>query len=193
MYEVEVKAKLQNRAEVIKKLEALGCKFSEELHQVDDIYTPDTEIFPPPKGTPVLRIRQQNGVSIFTLKVNQSSRQDCIEHELKIDNKEEMEKIIKILGFKDDVTVEKTRIKTKYRDMEIVLDTVAQLGEFVEAEKMTDEPDPEIRKSIQEELYAFLETLGISKEDRVIDGKYDIMLWEKLNGKPDFAKASTGK
>jgi len=37
MYEVEVKAHLVNRKEVIKKLESLGCKFSKELHQIDDI------------------------------------------------------------------------------------------------------------------------------------------------------------
>lgn len=183
MYEVEVKAKLRNREEVIKKLESLGCKFSEELHQIDDIFTPESDIFPPPIGGPVLRIRQQNGISIFTLKVNQSSRQDCIEHESKIDNKEEMEKIIKILGFKEDVTVEKTRIKTKYKDIVVEIDDVKHLGEFVEAEKMTNEPNPEVRKNIQEELYAFLETLGISKDDRVIDGKYDIMLFEKLKNK----------
>lgn len=183
MYEVEVKARLRNREEVIQKLSKLGCEFFPELHQIDNIYTPDEGIFPPPKGVPVLRIRQQNGIYILTLKVNQSSRQDCIEHELEIENKEEMEKIIKILGFRDDVTVDKVRIKTKYKDMEIVLDTVKDLGEFVEAEKITNESDPMLRNKIQEELYTFLETLGISKEDRVIDGKYDIMLFEKFGMK----------
>jgi predicted adenylyl cyclase CyaB len=183
MYEVEVKAKLKDRDAIFKKLTDLGCTFSEELHQIDDIFTPLATVFPPPKGEPVLRIRDENGKFILTLKINQSSRQDCIEHEVEVKDKVEMDKIIKLLGFRDDVTVDKKRIKTKYKDMEVVLDIVKDLGEFIEAEKMTDEADPEARKKIQEELYEFLETLGVGKEDRVIDGKYDIMLIEKLQGK----------
>ena len=134
-------------------------------------------------GFPVLRIRKQNGTCILTLKVDQSSRQDCLEHEVVFDNMQEMEEIIKILGFKKVVTVEKKRIKTKYQDMEIVLDVVEQLGEFIEAEKMVTEADPEKRKNIQTELMDFLFTLGVKKEDQVIDGKYDIMLEEKLKNK----------
>lgn len=183
MYEVEVKARLKDRTEVQKKLEALGCTFSEELYQIDDIYTPDSGIFPPPMGVGVLRIRNQNGKFIFTLKINQSGRQDCIEHELEISQKEEMEKIILLLGYKLDVTVDKTRIKTKYQGMEIVLDTVKDLGEYIEAEKITTEPDPEARKKIQDELLDFLYTIGVSKDDIVVDGKYDIMLFEKFKDK----------
>jgi adenylate cyclase class IV len=64
-----------------------------------------------------------------------------------------------------------------------VLDKVKYLGEFIEAEKIVKNKDHEDRKKVQEELFDFLETLGITKEDRVIDGKYDIMLWEKMNKK----------
>jgi len=183
MYEVEVKARLENREEVIKKLKDLGCKFGEELHQVDDIFTPKTNIFPPPKGTPVLRIRNQNGKYIFTLKINQSSRQDCIEYEVEIAEKDAMEKIIISLGFQKDVTVNKKRIKTNYKDIEVVLDSVQELGDFVEAEKVVMEIDPEARKKIQIELLDFLYTIGIAKEDIVVDGKYDIMLYEKISKK----------
>lgn len=181
MYEVEVKARLINRKEVFEKLQSIGCVWSTELHQIDDIFTPVTTVFPPPKGEPVLRIRNENGKYILTLKINQTSRQDCIEHEVEISDGEEMDKIIKLLGFRDDVTVDKKRIKTKFKDIEVVLDTVKDLGEFIEAEKVVTEPDPAARMKIQEELYDFLETLGVKKEDRVIDGKYDIMLLEKAN------------
>mgnify|MGYP001393609758 CR=1 FL=1 len=181
MYEVEVKSKLRNRKEVLEKLESMGCVWSEELHQIDDIFIPVVESFPPPIGRPVLRIRQQNDKCIFTLKVNQTSRQDCIEHELEISSREEMESIIKILGFGLSVTVDKIRIKTNYKDIEIVLDIVKELGEFIEAEKVVTESDPAVRIQIQKELLDFLETLGVTREDQIIDGKYDIMLVEKLN------------
>lgn len=180
MYEVEVKAHLRNREEVIEKLKSMGCVFSEELHQVDEIFTVDSTEFPPPMGSPVLRIRNQNGKYIFTLKVNQSSRQDCIEHELEIDNADQMRSIVKLLGYKEDVIVDKKRIKTKYKDMEIVLDTVERLGEFVEAEKVVNEADPNVRIKIQDELMDFLGEIGVTRADQVIDGKYDIMLFEKI-------------
>lgn len=180
MYEVEVKARLQNREEVYKKLIDLGCKFSEELHQVDHIFTPKGIDFPPPLSTPVLRVREQNGKSIFTLKISQSSRQDCIERETEISDGGIMVDIMKHLNYVEVSVVDKKRIKTNYKDMEIVLDTVKDLGEFIEVEKVVTEENSEARQRIQQELYDFLETIGISKQDHVIGGKYDIMLYEKL-------------
>jgi predicted adenylyl cyclase CyaB len=185
MYEVEVKAKLRNRQTVIKKLKSFGCRFSEELHQVDHVFIPEGIIFPPKAGSGVgvLRVRKQNQKYFFTLKISQSSRQDSIEREMEIKDGEMMVEIIKLMKYYEAPTVDKKRIKTKYKGMEIVLDKVKHLGEFIEAEKIVKHKDHEARKKVQEELFDFLETLGITKEDRVIDGKYDIMLWEKMNKK----------
>lgn len=94
-----------------------------------------------------------------------------------------MIEIFELLKWKKVPVVDKKRIKTNLNDIEIVLDDVKDLGEFIEAEKIVKNEDHEDRKKIQGELFTFLETLGISKEDRVIDGKYDIMLYEKLNKK----------
>jgi adenylate cyclase class 2 len=180
MYEVEVKARLRNREQVIKKLNDLGCTFSEELHQIDSIFIPEGVVFPPPLGVPVLRVRQQNNKSIFTLKIPQSSKQDCIERELEISDGEKMLEVIRLLKYQQVPTVEKKRIKTNYKDMEIVLDIVERLGEFIEVEKIVTDTDPNARMKIQEELFAFLAEIGVTKEDNVIDGKYDIMLYEKF-------------
>ncbi len=179
MYEVEVKAKLRNRNEVFEKLKSFGCTFSEELHQIDYIFIPHDSGFPPILGVPVLRVRKQNDEYFFTLKVPQSSRQDCIERELKIEDGEKMLEILRLLGWKPVPTVNKKRIKTLYRDMEIVLDDVEGLGDFIEAEKIVENADPESRKQTQAELFTFLETLGVQKDEQIMDGKYDIMLYEK--------------
>ncbi len=183
MYEVEVKARLNNREEVIKKLESLGCKFSEELHQIDRVFIPKDVAFPPAidSGVGVLRVRKSNDKYIFTLKVQQGSRQDSIEKELEISDGDMMVEILKLLNYQEVPTVDKKRIKTNFNDIEIVLDTVKELGEFVEAEKIVTHVDKEDRKKIQDELMNFLVGLGVKKEDQVIDGKYDIMLYEKLN------------
>lgn len=179
MYEVEVKSKLNNREAVKKKLKDFGCIFSEELHQVDHIFIPEDQPFPPPFEVPVLRIRKQNDKYIFTLKISQSSRQDCIERELEIQDDEKMIEIMYLMKYKQAPVVDKKRIKTVYKDMEIVLDAVEGLGEFIEVEKIVQEENPEARIKIQNELLNFLEELGIPKEDHVIGGKYDIMLEEK--------------
>jgi|SRR3989338_1955452 len=181
MYEVEVKAHLRDREPVIKKLKDFGCKFSEELHEVDRIFTPKGTPYPLlSMGTPVLRVRKQNDKYFFTLKIPQSSHQDCIEREMEIKDGEMMIDILELMKWDHLPTVDKKRVKTNLNDVEIVLDHVKDLGDFIEAEKIVKDENHEDRKKTQEELFAFLETLGISKADRVIDGKYDIMLYEKF-------------
>lgn len=179
MYEVEVKARLENREALIKKLKDFGCAFSSELHQIDHVFFPKGFSFPPPIGTHILRVRKSNNKYFFTLKISQSNRQDSIEREMEINNGEMMIEILKLLEWQSAPTVDKQRIKTSLQGIEIVLDSVKDLGEFIEAEKIVTHADHEVRKKVQEELFDFLETLGVRKEDRVIDGKYNIMLFEK--------------
>jgi len=179
MYEVEVKAKLKDRQAVMKKLEDFGCKFSEELHQIDHVYFPEGFVFPPPIGTGILRVRKQNDKYFFTLKISQSGRQDSIEREMEINDGEMMIEIIKLLKYQEAPTVDKKRTKTKYKDMVIELDEVKELGEFIEVEKIVTHTDPEVRKNIQKKLCEFLETIGVAKEDLLVNAKYDIMLFEK--------------
>ena len=139
--------------------------------------------FPLPFEIPILRVRKSNDQYFFTLKISQSSRQDCIEKEMKIVEGEKMMEILKLIKYKEFALVDKKRIKTKYKGIEIVLDKVKNLGEFIEAEKIVIHENREDRKKVQSELLDFLETIGVSKKDQVIDGKYDIMLYEKLNKK----------
>lgn len=179
MYEVEVKARLRDREAVIKKLNDLGCKFSKELHQIDHIFTPKGTPFPVPLSVPVLRVREQNDKYLFTLKLAQSGRQDCIERELEILDGEKMIQIMKLLNYKEVATVNKKRIKTKLKNTEIVLDKVKGLGEFMEVEKIVKNKNHEDRKDIQKDLRVFLETLGIPRGDHLVNAKYDIMIFKK--------------
>jgi|SRR3989338_4851199 len=176
MYEVEVKAHLKNRQAVIKKLESLGCKFSKELHQIDRIFIPEGVSFPPPLNVPVLRVRNQNGLYLLTLKISQSNRTDSIEKEIEIMDGEKMIEILQLLKWQEVVKVDKKRVKTNLNDMEIVLDDVKDLGEFIEAEQIVTNDNPNERKKMQGELFAVLATLGVPEEDNIIDGKYDLML-----------------
>ena len=154
------------------------------LHQIDYVFIPKDAPYPLfPLGTPALRLRKQNETYLLTLKIPQSSYQDCIEREVEIQDGEKMLEILKLMGWVPIPTVEKKRIKASLNDMEIVLDVVEHLGEFIEVEKIVKHENHEDRKNVQKELFDFLKTLGVGEGDWVIDGKYDIMLWEKLNSK----------
>lgn len=178
MKEVEVKARVLNFQELKSKLTDLGCVFSEPLIQKDKIYLHNSINFPDiKKGTVILRIRNSNGKYILTLKKQLENELDSIERETVIESPQETEDILKYMDFHEVVNVNKKRVKCKYNNLEICLDEVAGLGSFVEVEKLTLEEDS---LKIQEELFIFLESLGINREARVFKG-YDTLTYELNN------------
>lgn len=174
MNEIEVKAKVKDFDLLIDNLKKLGCVLSEPIIQDDYIY--QKKDGGKEKGFPVLRIRKQNNKILFTLKKNRSNELDCIEKEIEVNNDIILSEIIELLDYIKTVEVHKKRIKTNHEDYEICLDSVNNLGYFIEVEKMSDEDG----QKIQNELFDFLETIGIKKEDRVLKG-YDTLLLEKNN------------
>ncbi len=155
----------------------MGCVFSKRLEQRDRTFL-EKGITPSQiaSGINVLRIRRQGEKSFFTLKRHDTNELDCIEKETEISDPEELEDVLKFLGCHLDVVINKKRRKTKFKGMEICLDEVEGLGFFIEVEKLTQENSDSLK--IQEELFQFLESLGISREDRVING-YDTLIRNK--------------
>lgn len=177
--EIEVKAKVRDFELIKNKLVNIGCKLSEPIIQNDYIYTiKGLDINKGYNNSPVLRIREQNGKYIFTLKKNRNNELDCIEKELEISNKEIMQEIFELMGYESNVSVHKSRIKCNYNEYEICLDEVEDLGSYIEVEKISDDDG----EKVQNELFDFLQTLGVLKEDRVFNG-YDTLIWLKNNEK----------
>ena len=173
--EIEVKAYLKNFEEIRKKLELLGCSLSEPVKQEDIIYLPNgVDIDDVKKGTNSLRIRKEKGKYIFNLKQRMDVSLDCIERETVIADPQAMNEIIKLLGFYEFQKLTKTRRKCKYNEYEICLDEVEGLGAFVEVEKISSEDG----EKVQQELFQFLESLGVKCEERATRG-YDILLHQK--------------
>jgi adenylate cyclase class 2 len=159
-------------------LEEIGCELSEPIIQDDYIFNQKgIHLKDHSHNTPVLRIREQGGKILFTLKKNRSGELDCIEKEIEVSDRNTLKDIIELLGFEQTVEVHKKRRKGNYHDYEICLDEVRGLGTFIEVEKMSDEDG----EKVQNELFEFLKKLGVSKEDRVFIG-YDSQLWLKYNG-----------
>jgi adenylate cyclase, class 2 len=175
MKEIEIKAKLRDRAAVMKKLESLGCVFEKIMTQNDVVYAKNVgslEAFR--TNDAFLRIRVKTGPKIlFTVKKPMANDLDALEHEVEVSSAEEMEQAIFLMGYKEAVRINKTRVVTNYNGCEICIDEVENLGSFIEMEKLTQEGDSE---KIQEELFEFFKSLGISTEDRVLSGYDTLML-----------------
>lgn len=173
--EIEVKVSIENTDEVINKLEELGCVFSEPVVQEDTIFInydrPFIEFTPEDH---FLRIRKTKGKAIFTYK--QGEEMNSIERETEIEDADQLEDILKFLGFRPEVRVKKVRRKANFKDYEICLDEVEGLGGFIELEKITDED----AGMVQSEMMEFLKEIGVNETERVMNG-YDTLVWLKDN------------
>lgn len=177
MREIELKAVLCDRVEVVRKLEAMGCVWSEPVRQEDAIFFPPGLHPPTPIGTNVLRLRKQDGKTLFTFKRSVGEHSDKLEAETEVGDYAAMERIIAYLGYDTVIRVNKVRTKTRLDQTEVCLDEVEGLGTFIEVERMiADDGDGEV---VSTELEALLVALGIAKEDHVFTRGYDVLLYER--------------
>jgi adenylate cyclase, class 2 len=176
MKEIEVKARLKNKEEVLLKLKTMGCVFSESIRQVDTVYVKiigNVEQYL--QNDHFVRIREKSdGRFIFTVKKPLSKVVlTKAEHETEIKDAKELEQALFLMGYQISNRVIKIRQTAKCGEFEICLDEVEKLGSFIEVEKMSDGDADAVRN----ELNQFLASLNIPMEDEVHKG-YDIMAIE---------------
>jgi adenylate cyclase, class 2 len=174
MREIEVKAKLKDINDFLSHAKKQGIEFNDVVVQVDRTY--ETRI---PYDSPnwnIFRLRKQADKLILTMKHKASSRsRDNYEYETVVEDEGEIIKILERLGYTFGVEVRKQRRTAKYNDMELCLDEIDRLGNFVEVEKLVDGV-ADIDK-IRGELWDLLTQLGVNPKDRVHKG-YDILMHE---------------
>jgi adenylate cyclase, class 2 len=115
-----------------------------KTNQVDRYFTPGHRSFVEPRYPfEWLSVRRRGGKAILTYKhwypENQELNTHCDEFETELSDPEQMERILKVLDFRELVTVDKTR-ETFYFEgkFEVCLDQVRDLGFFVEIEATAD-------------------------------------------------------
>ncbi|SRR5258708_3859817 len=185
MKEVEVKAHLRDREKIVANLEKLGCTFGEKVKQIDTVYAKilgnvDEYL----KNDHFVRIREKNdGRFIFTVKQPKDARKNLIktEHETEVKNPKELENMLFLMGYKVANKVIKIRQVAKFKNYEICLDDVKDLGNFIEIEKMYEDGTESDEEALGE-LKAFIGSLGVLDSDEVKKG-YDIMMIEHLEKK----------
>jgi len=173
MREIEVKARLIEPIECfIKKLNENNIELGGELEQHDVVYgqpgAKDNVL-----GANWLRIRTENTHTVyFTLKKSVVGHLDSIEYEVIVNDAKELQNIIIELGYELYSDLTKVRRKAKVGELEICVDSVSGLGDFVEVEKLcSDDVD---NTEIVAELWSFLSNLGIDKKHEVFQG-YDVL------------------
>lgn len=175
MREIEIKARVKNKDQLISLLETKGYKLSAPLKQHDEVwYEPGAPVGA--VGKNVLRIRTQNDTTtIFTLKQTIAAL-DKIEHETEIADAEQMRTIINLMHYLPYASVIKTRRKAMIGDIEVCVDDITGLGVFIEAEKLcANDADGD---TVRDELWSLLSEFGVSKDSQVTKG-YDVLMYEK--------------
>lgn len=184
MNEIEVKASITS---ALLLLDQIRKKFPnaafEEKRQIDTIYVEDEissllETWP---GKRVCRIRDVEKKFIFTIKTHRSNQLDRDELEFDINDKSLADKILRALGFEPALTVSKTRRQAIIDDIEICIDSVDELGDFIELEILTTTKSAE---NAQKELtYMLHEIAGDFIISDIYLG-YDALLLQKKLGTP---------
>lgn len=171
--EIEVKAKLENVEEIIKKLTQMGIVWHQTTTQEDRIYLPKPLLFSDDtKGIPGMRIRLENGSATFTTKKAQANDLSCIEYEISISDPSTLDKMLDMIGFHVAMVLKKTRQEGTLGNYTICIDHIDQLGNFLEVEYLSHDEDP---NSIQKQLWQFCNTLGIHDDQQVADGYHKLM------------------
>lgn len=137
--EIEVQLKVENIKPLVKLLEKDG-KFLGEVRQIDEYFTPVHRNFA--DKDPIeewLRVRKSNDKFSITYKnwhYDQSGRSEFFadEFETSVGDISAIKKMFSALDFKPLVTVKKIRKTYLYKDLEITLDAIDNIGDFIEIE-----------------------------------------------------------
>lgn len=182
MREIEIKVRLQDKEGLLATLAGKGVALGEPVHQRDQVFGLPGEVGGDGNTVPWLRVRTETRGqgenetkkrTLFTLKRSVTGQLDSIERETEVGDPDVMIAIVKELGFVPFSDLSKTRQTGKLNDIEVCIDSVEGLGDFMELERLADEnADP---AAITDDLWRIMAELGISRQDEVTDG-YDILM-----------------
>lgn len=181
--EVEIKIAIENFDEIKAKVSGVG-KLIKSINQVDEYYIPSHRDFfaQKPHPTEWLRIRTNPDKVIFeydkSINKKANGEQDCAEeYETVVSNGEELRKILNFLDFKKVITVDKQREYWDCGNIEVAIDKIKGLGDFIEAEAKGNFDSNDKAK---EACLEFLENLGMKNPESLqINKGYPVLILEK--------------
>ena len=157
MLEVELKFRAPDAARLIAQMHELGAGDLGTVEQTDEYFNHPQRDFA--QTDEAVRVRSTNGRGAITYKGPLIDRETKTRREIEIellgrDGEARMGELLRAIGFRPVLRVEKTRrqwsLRRQEREFVVALDQVQGLGEFVELETMADEAElPEARDALQ--------------------------------------------
>ncbi len=186
MYEVEFKFALGDVGELTRKVIELGGEQQSEREQTDRYFEHPVRDFG--DTDEALRIRSSGDKNVVTYKGPIVDSQSKTRKEIEIpfvegtDQAARFAEILTTLDFREVHTVHKVRtpwhLQWEDRNIELTIDRVTNLGEFVELEAQAEESDLE---STRDALLRLLQKLGFDPTEQ-IRLSYLCLLLEKRRG-----------
>jgi len=142
------------------------ASFISTKQETDDYLTPAHRDFLKPEFPyEWLRVRNKEGKFILNYKhfhpENVKQTTHCDEFETEVSKPEQLQKLLKSLDFRTLITVRKTRETFRTEGFEFALDTVDELGHFVEIEALKDFGGITVTR---DKLFAAAREIGITTE-----------------------------
>ncbi|MFP4374090.1 MAG: class IV adenylate cyclase [Spirochaetaceae bacterium] len=177
MYEVELKAWVDEAREVQMRLDAM-CAYRREFDKRDRYFTAP-ECAADPDWTPSrFRLRRDGDALVCTYK-HRSLEQAVevnLEREFEVSDEDAFLGLVRHLGCTPLVDKHKQGRQYEYRGLTVELSVVHGLGTFLEIERLlADDATEEERAAAREEVRAALATLGLGTE-RIEERSYTQML-----------------
>jgi adenylate cyclase class 2 len=178
--EIELKLPLTN-GDVLQKLLNSKAKFKYESFQHDVYYNAPHRDFLENSDNvnEWFRIRVAEGKAQINYKDwqphDEKIKTHCKEFEANVDSYEQLSEILNALNFIKLIEVKKTRKAWDYMDVEISIDSVEELGDFIELEYKGELEDVE---AARKHLFEVLETLQAETSELDQRG-YPYLLLEK--------------
>jgi adenylate cyclase class 2 len=171
-FEIEVKVKADN-VDSLEKLLASKAEFTGEGYQKDDYFTPANRNFldkEPVEEWLRLRGTDSGKITYKLWHYDDSGRSNyCDEYETSIGSVVQFRKILDALNFKYLVTVEKHRKTWLLDAYEIAIDTVTDLGDFIEVEYKRHATKEHSAKIVAD-MIEFLKSAGCTNIRRSYSG-----------------------
>lgn len=179
--EIELKFPLLNHENTITNLKTIARLDKQDDFQKDIYYNPAHRDFLSKKPiSEWLRLRESK--KGFSLNYKKWHNEDgnktvsCDEFETKIGDIESFKKLFESLNFKELITVEKIRNSWNYKNTEIAIDEVKELGNFIEIEAKGDFENIEEAKK---HLYLILKEIRAEVGEQDFEGYPHLLLKKK--------------
>ncbi len=164
--EIEIKVKVEKSEPLLVFLQSQAT-LKGEASQRDEYYSPEQNGFLSVRPVKQwLRLRETDRGASLNYKDwqfdDQGKSQFCTEYETKIEQAEPLRLMLKALHYRPIVVVDKVRKTYTYKDYEIAIDRVKDLGEFVEIEYCGQDAniDPKV---VTDDMVQFLKEVGCGR------------------------------